>query len=270
MDRLLARLERRFGNIAIGNLPTIMAAGSAIVWVLGMTKPELVVALMMIPQMVLKGQVWRLFSFVFIPPPASMFWMIFVILFYWSIGQSLEEEWGKFKLNLYYLIGIIGTDVAAFATGMPMPSQYLHMSLFLAYGTLFPNAQVNLYFIIPVRVKWLALLDAAYLGYLVIFGTNATRFAVAAALVNYFLFFGPHLVGLARGYGVQAKQANRRADLYEPKEERDSRPKRACKICGKTDDDEGADLRVCTCQEVCGGKPTVYCLAHARSHNKPS
>ncbi|MGZ3452747.1 MAG: rhomboid family intramembrane serine protease [Polyangiales bacterium] len=266
MDRFLARLERRFGNLAIAHLPTYIAGLSAIVWILGLTKPLFVFNLMLIPDLVLKGQVWRLFTYLFIPPSASAFWMIFVILFYWSIGQSLEEAWGKFKLNAYYLLGMLGTTIAAFATGLPMTSFYLHSSVFLAFGTMFPNSQVNLYFLIPIRVKWLALLDAAYLGYIAIFGSNATRFAVAAAMTNYLIFFGPHLYRVVRGYGVQAKQANRRADLFE-KEERDSRPKRACKICGKTDED-GADLRVCTCQEVCGGKATVYCLEHARSHNK--
>ena len=268
MDRFLAPLERRLGRFAIAHLPTYIAGLSALVWILGLTKPDFIFNLMLIPQLVMRGQVWRLFTYLFIPPSASTFWMIFVILFYWSIGQSLEETWGAFKLNAYYLLGMIGTTIAAFATGLPMTSFYLHSSVFLAFGTLFPNSQVNLYFIIPVRVKWLALLGAAYLGYLAIFGTNATRFAVAAALANYFVFFGPHLYRIVRGYGTQVKQANRRADTFEKPEARDSRPKRACKICGKSDDDEGADLRVCTCQEVCGGKATVYCLEHARSHNK--
>lgn len=269
MDRLLARLERRFGNFAIPNLATLIAGLSALVWVFDLLKPGFIFELMLIPQLVLRGQVWRLVTYLFIPPPAGVFWMIFAILFYWSLGQSLEQTWGKFKFNAYYLIGMIGTTAAAMILGLPMTSAYLHLSLLLAFGTIFPDHQFYVYFIIPVRAKWLALLDAAFLVYALITGGTSTRIAIAAAMANYLLFFTPDLIDIVRGMGVRSKQERRRVD-FGPVARASARPTRACKICGKTDDDPDADLRVCTCQEVCGGKATVYCLEHARSHNRPN
>jgi len=268
MDRLLARLERRFGKLAIPRLPYVIAVTSAVVYALGMMRPGFTNQLMLVPQLVAAGQVWRLVTWIFIPPASSLFWIIFAILFYASVGTSLEHEWGSFKLNVYYLLGMVGTMVASFAFGIPMSALYLHTTVFFAFATLFPDVQFLLFFIVPIRAKWSALITAGFLAFQAYEGTAGDRIAMALALANYFLFFTPTLIDLARGAGRVAAAERRRAAMRD--EDRDERPVRKCKICGLTDDDKGADLRVCTCQEVCGGKPTVYCLAHARSHNKPA
>lgn len=269
MERLLARLERRIGKLAIPRLPFVIAVTSAVVYALGMLRPMFLFQLLLIPQLVMTGQVWRVITWVFVPPPSgNIFWTAIAILFYLSLGNSLEQEWGAFKLNVYYLFGIVGTVVASLALGLPMTSLYLHTTVLFAFATLFPNVQFLLFFVVPIRAKWTALIAAGFMAYQAYKGGMSERVAIGVAIANYFLFFAPVLLSLARDAGTAAKQERRRAELFdEPEKERD-RPVRKCKICGLTDDDKGADLRVCTCQEVCGGKATVYCLPHARSHNK--
>lgn len=265
MDRLLARLERRFGKLAIPRLPYVIAITSAVVYALGMMRPGFVGQLMLIPQLIAAGQVWRLVTWIFIPPAASLFWVVFAILFYASLGTSLEQEWGSFKLNVYYLIGIVGTVAAAFVFKVPMSAEYLHSTILFAFATLFPNVQFMLFFIVPIRAKWSALIAAGFLAWQAYNGGPGDWIAMGLALGNYLLFFTPTLIDLAKGAGRVAAAERRRAALRAADDE-DERPVRKCKICGATDADD-ADLRVCTCQEVCGGKATVYCLPHARSHN---
>ncbi len=270
MERLLARLERRIGKLAIPRLPFVIAVTSAVVYALGMLRPMFLFQLLLIPQLVMAGQVWRVITWVFVPPPSgNIFWTAIAILFYLSLGNSLEQEWGAFKLNVYYLVGIVGTVGASMALGLPMTSEYLHATVLFAFATLFPNVQFLLFFVVPIRAKWTALIAAGFMAYQAYKGGMPERVAIGVAIANYFLFFAPALLGLLRDAGVAAKQERRRTELFEDNErEREERPVRKCKICGLTDDDKGADLRVCTCQEVCGGKATVYCLPHARSHNK--
>jgi hypothetical protein len=269
MDRLLARLERRFGKLAIPRLPFFLGVIGAVVYAMGMMRPEIVGRMMLIPEFVRMGEWWRLITWVFIPPPASLIFIVFVILFYVNIGTTLEHEWGAFKLTIYYALGIIGSVIAAMVFGVPMSSEYLHTTVLFAFATLFPDVQFMFMFIIPMRAKWTALIPAGFMAYAVVRGSMAERVAIAVAVANYFLFFTPTLVRMARNAGTIAKQQRRRAEIFESDEE-EERPTRACKICGLTDKHPGADLRVCTCQEVCGGKATVYCLPHARSHNLPS
>lgn len=269
MERLLARLERRIGKLAIPRLPFVIAVTSAVVYALGMLRPMFLFQLLLIPQLVMSGQVWRVITWVFVPPPSgNVFWTAIAILFYLSLGNSLEQEWGAFKLNVYYLFGIVGTVVASMALGLPMTSQYLHATVLFAFATLFPNVQFLLFFVVPIRAKWTALIAAGFMAYQAYKGGMSERVAIGVAIANYFLFFAPALLALARDAGTAAKQERRRAELFDDHEKERERPIRKCKICGLTDDDKGADLRVCTCEEVCGGKATVYCLPHARSHNK--
>lgn len=262
MDRLLARLERTFlGKIAIERLTTYIVGGMAMAIVLGTVRPDFVEHLLLIPQLV-STQPWRLVTFLFIPPPASnILWLFFALYFTWLIGSNLEAEWGTLKLNVFYLVGTLGTIAAAFITGAPQWNLYLNLSLFLAFATLFPDYELRIFFLIPIKVKWLALLDAGFLTLTFIQSGTGTRAAIIAALANYFLFFAGHLVALLKGRRLLVRQAARRAE--QRPEVRDKSDARACAICGAKQDD-GADIRVCSCEKC--GKPRDLCLEHARNH----
>lgn len=259
MDRLLVRLERTFlGRLAIPNLTAFIVGGMAIAFVMRSLRPEIVLQLRLVPQLV-SEQPWRLVSFLFYPP-SSLFWAFFTLYFTWWVGSNLESEWGAFKLNVFYFLGALGTIAAAFITGYSQDNDILNLSLFFAFATLFPDAVVQLFFIIPIRVKWLALFGAGALVLKAIQGGVGVGVAIGIAVGNYLLFFGAHLIALARGRRVLVRQAARRTQQRDVSAEVEDR---TCAICGASQA-AGADIRVCSC-EKCGG-PRNLCLEHARDH----
>jgi hypothetical protein len=184
---------------------------------------------------------------------------------YW-IGSSLEAEWGAFKLNVYYLVGMAGTTLAAVLTGMPQANTFLNYSLLFAFATLFPDYEILLFLILPVRMKWLGWLTFAFVGYQFVEGGWGVKGAIVAALANYLLFFSGEIVRVMRGGSTQVRKAARRASSAPPPAAVASH--RVCAMCGATEAD-GADIRVCSCdkcKEATGGATRQLCLEHARSH----
>ncbi len=165
---------------------------------------------------ILHGQVWRLITFVFLYPAVSgmtpittVFLTLLSIYFYWWVGTALEARMGTPRFNLYYLFGTLCSILAGvivglliwLITGIPfmyMTNEYLNLSLFLAFATMFPDVQVMLFFIIPIKVKWLGYIDGALLLYSFIIGGMFARIAIAVALLNYLIFFGPHLIRICK------------------------------------------------------------------------
>jgi membrane associated rhomboid family serine protease len=264
MDRLLARLERTFiGRLAIERLTMFIVGGMAITYVLCLARPSFQAQLYLIPQLV-PVQPWRLVTFLFLPPERSMIWVFLALYFTWLVGTNLEQEWGALKFNAYYLLGAVGTAAAAWITNSPyVTNEYLNLSLFFAFATIFPDYEIRLFFVLPVKVKWLGLLSAAYTGYEFLRGGTGTRVAIVIVFANYLLFFAGHLVALAKGRRMLVRQAARRAEQRPRATEREA-DVRACAICGAKQED-GADIRVCSC-EKCGGVARQLCLEHARNH----
>lgn len=214
----LNKLERKFGRYAIPNL---------MYYIIGITLAVFVVQyvlnissyhyLAFIPDLIMKGQVWRIITFIFIPPASSIITIAFVMYFYYMMGMTLENEWGTFKFNIYYLFGMIGTIIAAFLTGSGT-SVYLNLSLFLAFAYLFPDIEILLFFILPVKVKWIAYLDWAYFILSLIFGTMSTRVATIASLINFFIFFGDDFINYIknqRKYGATRRNFKREMKKYK-------------------------------------------------------
>jgi membrane associated rhomboid family serine protease len=267
MDRILARLERRFGGLAIENMTTFLVGGMAVVYVLAMVRPEFVGMLDLYPPAIAHGQVWRLVTYLFVPPRwASPIWFALDMYLLWMIGSNLESEWGAFKLNVYYAIGMLGTTVAAVITRSGAGNIYLNASLALAFATLFPSYEILLFFVIPVQMRWLGWLLGAFLAYKLVEGDWPDRAAIVAAFANYLLFFAAEIRRFAGGSGLQARQAHRRESMAPAAVA--IADARSCAICGKAAAD-GADIRVCSCEkckEATGGKSRALCLEHARSH----
>ena len=260
MDRILAKLERRLGRFAIPNVTAIIVAGMAVMFCFLYVRPELRETLVLDTDRVRAGEVWRLVTYLFIPRATSLFWIFFSLSFTWMVGSTLENEWGEFKFNVFYLIGMLGTTVAAVITGAGVGNYYLNMSLLFAFATLWPDYEISM-FVVSVPVKWLALFFAANMGYDAVTSDWATRAAVLASLANYFLFFGAQIVAQFRSRNLAVRQAARRGS--HSAEEKKATAGRQCAICGKREDD-GADIRVCTC-EKCQPARTL-CLEHARNH----
>lgn len=193
MDKLnkkLYRLEYKYGRYAIHNLMiyicTTMLAVYFLQYMLGL---PIVQNIMLVRAGLFRGQIWRLITFVFVPPGSSPFWLLISLYFYYTIGSALEQHWGAFKFNMYYLSGILFAIVAALFTGFG-DVQYLNLSLFLAFAQLFPDTEFMLFFILPVKAKYLAWLDWALFGFQFLFGGISTKVTVLFAVGNFLLFFG--------------------------------------------------------------------------------
>ncbi len=193
------KLERKYGRYAVKNLMFYIIGLNALVFFFSYLDFDRVMSTLVLdPALVLQGQVWRLVTYLFIPPTFSVFWIIFALYFYYLVGTNLEHEWGAFKFNLYYLLGMAGTTVAAFITGAGMTGVYLNLSLFLAFAYVFPDFEVLLFFILPVKVKYLGWLNWAFLGYTVLVSPLPYKAAAIAAMANFFIFFGRDLVRTIR------------------------------------------------------------------------
>ena len=197
--KILPHLERRYGRYAIRNLTLYIAVLNIAVVVLTYLffrgDPFYTVQMLaLFPEQVFKGQIWRLVTFVFLPDSYNIIWIFFTAYMTYIIGAALDQYWGSFKLNVYFLTGVLGSIIAAFLTGAGVTGYYVNLSLFLAYATLFPEQEFLLFFFLPVKAKYLGILDAVFLLYEIFtyarVGAWHMVVAILVALANYFLFFG--------------------------------------------------------------------------------
>jgi hypothetical protein len=185
------RLEKRLGFLAAPDLPVFITGMTVICALLGAFKPEFVDALALDPAALAHGQVWRLLTFLFIPPPAGPLWLILWIAMLYAILQALEAAWGEFKFTVFLALGIIATTLGAIAVGVEYGNSVVMLGAFLAFARLLPDREILVMFILPVKLRWLAALTAVWVA--VEFATNGLpgRVQLISGLTPYFLFFGP-------------------------------------------------------------------------------
>lgn len=185
------KLQRRFGHVCIHNLMMVIILGQAMVYVADLLSPLVGIAsnLSLVWSAVLRGQVWRLVTFVFVPSATGPLALVLTLYFYYLIGHALEQAWGDFWFNVYYLTGMVGAILAAAVTGVGT-TYYLNLSLFFAFAMLYPDFGVLLFFIIPLKMKYLALFSAALCALDFLFGSWSTKACILLALGNFLLFFG--------------------------------------------------------------------------------
>ena len=204
----LDKLERRFRRFGIPNLMLYIVTTMLFVAIFDMVIGfPLSSWIALVPSLVAKGQIWRLITFIFLPPASSPITLIISLYFYYFIGSTLERVWGTFRFNVYYICGILGCIIAGLLTGYGT-NTYLNLSLFLAFAYLFPEQQVLLFYIIPIKIKYLAYLDWALFAVSLIFGSWSTRGAIIASLINFFLFFGPDIMDFIRTRRGNSVQRN--------------------------------------------------------------
>ena len=200
-NRINFDLERRLRRYSIANLMKYIVAGQAIVYLLMIAWPSmgynLYSAITLNRSALLYGQIWRLVTFVFVPPSSSPIFIIFALYFYYMIGLGLESRWGKVKFNLYYLVGMVAAVIACLITGYAS-NMFLNLSLFFAYAAMVPDEQVLVMMILPIKMKYLALVDAVLYTYYFIVGGFSTRVTIILCLANVFLFLGGDLINMIR------------------------------------------------------------------------
>ena len=273
MKNWLDKMERRFGRYAIRNLTMYLLAGYAIGYLLSFTMPQLLTYFTLEPALILKGQVWRLLSWVIIPPNDNIIFVIFMMLLYYSLGNTLESYWGAFRYNVYIFSGILFTVIGAFIVngliggitgfGSLYSTYYINMSIFLACASIMPDYQLLLYGIIPIKMKWLAVLDVVLLAVDAVQGGLIIRIVIIASLLNFIIFFFCN----RNLRGHSPKQAARRKkfqkQISRPQNQYAGGAKHRCAVCGRTElDNPTLEFRFCS---KCSGN-YEYCQDHLFTH----
>ena len=278
MKNLRRDFERfcyRHRSKGIPNLMLYIALGTAIMYVFMLIDPSYALyrALCFDRSAILHGQIWRLFTYIFIPYSNNILLLAISMYFYYVIGRSIESQWGPFRFNLFYLCGVLITDLAALLLGATATTGSLNLSLLLAFATLFPENQVLLFFIIPIKMKYLAwfyfavtILDLIRLDFFPIF-----------ALLNYFLFFGSDILRILPDFLQPKRRPGKPFGSFGKKQEkpnpnwaRDYRSKSGeapyrhkCTVCGRTDTEyPNLEFRYCS---KCNGY-YCYCSEHIHNH----
>jgi hypothetical protein len=188
--RWVDKAERKLGWLAVPGFASFLAGMSAVVGVLSLINGAFPARLSLDPELLRAGEAWRAFTFVLVPPQMQpLFLILWLILFYVYLVR-LEGVWGDFKLTLYCLLGAAGLVAASLLKDVELSNAIFQTSLFLAFAREFPDFQILLLFVIPVRMKWLALLAWLGVAASLLFGDGAGRLAWSLGLLNYLLFFG--------------------------------------------------------------------------------
>ncbi len=252
---VLDTLERRIGFLAVPGLIRIVVLFNALVFGLVLLNPGFEEYLRLDPARIMAGEVWRLVTYIFVPRIQHFLWVVIGLWFLWFIGDGLERAWGAFRVTLFYLVGMIGTTAAAFFFGSNFSSSILNAALFFAFARFYPDEVIYVFFILPLKIKWIAWAAAAFLllGFLV--NTNSYRMALLAALSNYFIFFGPEIWREFR----TRKDISSRRKRFEVQTRSEAEPLHRCATCQATElSDPSLEFRVASDGEE-------YCLAHLPS-----
>ena len=280
--KFIDKLERKFGRFGIPNLTIYMIVCYVIGYALMIVNPGILNWLSLEPAYILRGQVWRLVTWVLYPPSTSgvLWFAIAVLFFYYPIGTSLERTIGTFKYTLYILSGVIFTILGAFIlyfllggnvlVGSVFSTYYISLSTFLAYAMCYPDMQVLLMFIIPVKMKWMAIFYVVIVVYemiqYVMAGAWYLVIPIVASLLNFIIFyFGTKDFSRYNPKEIHRRNEFRRA--MEPqgrmKSGSGSVTKHKCAICGRTElDDPNLEFRFCS---RCNGN-YEYCQDHLFTH----
>ena len=283
MKELRRKFDRfcfRNRNKGIPNLMLYVAIGTGIVYLInGMDPSQTLYQLLAFdPDLILRGQIWRLVTYPLLDGGLNLFWTALLLLCYYSLGRAIESIWGTFRFNLYYFMGIALTDLVCLVLHIPGASTfYLNMSLFLAYATLFPDARFTLFLIIPVPAWVLAVIDLLTI-FAGIFSGFPFGLIPLVAIANYFLFFGKDWVRVFPvSWRINAKRAARKATnpraktipfnaagSYQATHATVKAPyTHKCTVCGRTDVDS-PDLQFRYCSRCKGYH--CYCEDHISNH----
>ena len=263
----LDRLERKFGRFAIPNLMRYIVFLYGLGMVLQIMAPELYTRYLMLDaSQILRGQIWRIFTFLLQCPSNSIFFFIITLYFYYMIGDVLERSWGSFRFNVYYFSGVLGTIIAAIVvyliTGRVyyLDTTFINASLFLAFAFEYPDMEVLFMFFLPVKMKWMAYASMALYIMNFIQGGLGTKVAIIVSLFNFILFF----TSIIRRKGYSPKQMKRKMTYQRAvKQASKVSTRHKCAVCGRTEqDDESLEFRYCS---RCNGN-YEYCQDHLFTH----
>ena len=264
----LNKLERKIGRYAVPNLIIWLIGAYTIGYVFGTVSPGILSYLTLSPYHILHGQIWRLVTWVFMPTESNLIFLLIMALFYYQLGMALERTWGTFRFNVYFFMGVIGHVLAALLiyiiTGQVyiLTTDYLNFSLFFAFAATFPEMQFYLFFVLPIKAKYLALFDGLYFVYGFLFGGMSQRIAIVMSLLNFIVY-----LFMSRGSRLNPKEIRRKQVFHSQMREAQKTAakigRHRCAVCGRTEeDDPNLVFRYCS---KCEGD-YEYCQDHLFTH----
>ena len=277
-------MERKFGNRGIENLTIYIIVSYVLGYALMYINPGALSMLSLNVSEILHGQIWRLVTWIIYPPSTSsaLWFVIAILFFYYPISASLERTWGSFRFTVYILSGMIFTVISAFIlyfitggvldaylNGSQFSTYYISLSIFLAYALTYPDMKVLLYFVIPIKMKWMAIVYGVIVLYNMITYIRAGLWVMAvpivASLLNFVLFF----FSTRNMHRYNPKEVHRRREFKKAVAQSRVNPatggitKHKCAICGRTEqDDPNLEFRFCS---KCNGN-YEYCQDHLFTH----
>ena len=277
----LNKMERKIGKYAIPNLMIYLIAAYCIGFVIYTVNPNFMLMLTLSPYHILHGQVWRLITWILMPTDTRVFSLLIMALLYYQLGSALERSWGTFRFNVYIFGGMLFTVIGAFilygiyaasGTGnletislissLTFTTNYINLTIFLAFAVMYPEMQILLFFIIPVKMKWMAVVYAVLIAINLILTSWGGRIAIIMSILNFLIFFLS-----TRNYRrVSPKEIHRKqvfkAQMREPRKG-SMVTKHKCAVCGRTElDDPNLEFRFCS---KCDGN-YEYCQVHLFTH----
>lgn len=252
-------MERKFGRYAVPHVTIALISIQVVVFVISLTNRELLNAFALIPRRVLEGEVWRLLSFLAIPPLMNPIFVFFYFYLFYLMGEALEDYWGTFRYNIFLLLGYVATVAFSFLVPDAAASNwYFYTSIYLAFALLFPDFLLYILFVLPVKIKWLALIIWISYGYQLITGDRITRLLVVAATLNLLVFFGKDLL-----YRIRTGRRQMEFQAKSWSRQSDKQPFHRCTVCGITDLTH-PDMDFRYCMECKGSRG--YCTEHIFQH----
>src|SRR5208283_2483537 len=200
------RLERLMPGLGIPNLALYLVGAQGLGFLLVLANPQARYLLVLDPYLVLHGELWRLVTFLAVPVSDSLLLMVFALWFLYFITNGIEQEWGEFRTTLYVLVAVLLTIAFSFTFDVRIGSIIeLQSTLFLAAATIAPDYQILLFFILPVKMKWLAWVSVAFIIWSLIFNSWLGRLYLLVMYANYLLFFGPYFMGRLKAFQRRKK-----------------------------------------------------------------
>lgn len=255
--KLLDKLEGWFGRLAVPKLTLVLLTGQVACFILGQFRPDFLALLPLVPSLVFKGELWRLITFLYFPPEVHPIFAFFAFYLFYLMGTALEAEWGEFRYNLYLFIGCALTVVTAFLHPDSVATNaFIAGSIFFAFAFLYPDIEFYLFFVLPVKVKYLAAFTWVLYGLSFALGDWPARTAILASVGNFLLFFGKDIIAHMKGAKHQMEAKTRSIQELV-------KAFHTCETCGVSEKiDRQMDFRVCT-----DCKPgREYCAVHLHTH----
>ena len=242
------RIAENVGRFFIvPRLSLVLTLGACLCFIFGMISPYFLPFVAFVPERVLAGEFWRALSFIFYPFDLHPFFAFFTYYLFFLMGSALEQSWGAGKFNLFIFLGYFGTMAVAFLTpGVVATNYYIYLSVYLAFAALHPDFELYLFFVVPVKIKWLAWMVAG-LTMLDFFGSAwPTRFAILVSAVNFLIFFGA-------GFFKNTQQRIQTIQVEVRTAQEEAKPFHVCAVCGVTEKtNPSMAFRVSDGVEYCG------------------